>query len=138
VVDPYTLDTSELIEFEKGETVVSHFISHTLGKPGESHLIIGSGLEVKLSPRSCQLGFIKVYKFTEGGSRLEFIHSTPCEELPGAFAEHKGRLIAGVGRILRVYELGQKKLLRKCENKTFRSAITTVRVEEGRVFAGDT
>lgn len=36
-----------------------------------------------------------------------------------AFNEYKGRLIAGVGSILRVYELGQKKLLRKVENKNF-------------------
>ncbi len=36
-----------------------------------------------------------------------------------AFGEYKGRLIAGVGNILRVYELGQKKLLRKVENKNF-------------------
>ena len=29
----------------------------------------------------------------------------------------QGRLLAGVGRLLRIYDLGKKKLLRKCENK---------------------
>ena len=29
----------------------------------------------------------------------------------------KGRLLAGVGNVLRIYELGKKKLLRKCEYK---------------------
>ena len=47
------------------------------------------------------------------------MHNTPCEDIPSAFNEYRGRLIAGVGNILRVYELGQKKLLRKCENKNF-------------------
>ena len=29
----------------------------------------------------------------------------------------QGRLLVGVGRFLRVYDMGKKKLLRKCENK---------------------
>ncbi len=29
----------------------------------------------------------------------------------------RGRALAGVGRLLRIYDLGKKKLLRKCENK---------------------
>lgn len=43
-----------------------------------------------------------------------------------AFNEYKGRLIAGVGPILRVYELGQKKLLRKVENKNFQAPIIQI------------
>jgi len=105
--------------------VFSHFISTQLGGGGgnkghnETFLILGTGLDVKFSPRSCALGFIKTYRFIENGTRIELLHSTPCEDIPLAFAEYKGRLIAGVGNILRVYELGQKKLLRKVENKNF-------------------
>jgi hypothetical protein len=29
----------------------------------------------------------------------------------------QGRVVVGVGRFLRIYDLGKKKLLRKCENK---------------------
>lgn len=36
-----------------------------------------------------------------------------------------------------MYELGQKKLLRKCENKNFQSPIICIKVDEGRIFAGD-
>lgn len=35
----------------------------------------------------------------------------------GALAGFKGRLLAGCGPLLRLYELGKKKLLRKCEYK---------------------
>lgn len=55
----------------------------------------------------------------DNGSRIELLHSTPCEDIPLAFNEYKSKLIAGVGNILRVYELGIKKLLRKVENKNF-------------------
>ena len=38
----------------------------------------------------------------------------------------QGRLLAGVGRLLRIYDLGKKKLLRKCENKVPISSLSTV------------
>lgn len=57
---------------------------------------------------------------------MELLHSTPCENIPGAFAELKGKLLAGVGPILRVYDLGLKKLLRKQENKNFTSSIVKI------------
>ena len=64
-------------------------------------------------PRQCSLGFIKTYKFTNRGRSLELLHRTHCEDIPNAFSECAGKLIAGVGNILRVYDLGLKKLLRK-------------------------
>lgn len=47
------------------------------------------------------------------GKNLELLHSTPCEAIPNAFSEFAGKLITGIGKIVRVYDLGQKKLLRK-------------------------
>lgn len=105
-MDPFTLATLKIIEFENNEVVFSHFITTTLGSPGETYLIVGIGLDVKLSPRTCSLGFIRTYKFSGHGKDLIHLHDTPCEDIPGAFNEYKGRLIVGVGNILRVYELG--------------------------------
>jgi splicing factor 3B subunit 3 len=33
-----------------------------------------------------------------------------------ALAAFQGHLVAGIGKALRLYELGKKQLLRKCEN----------------------
>jgi splicing factor 3B subunit 3 len=120
------LQTLELIEFENNEVVFSHFIAYTLGNPGETFLILGTALNVTFQPRSCSLGFIKTYRFVNNGQQLQLLHSTPCEDIPMAFNEYKGRIIAGVGSILRVYELGQKKLLRKVENKNFQAPIIQI------------
>lgn len=46
-----------------------------------------------------------------------FSAQTPVEEVPAAIAPFQGRVLIGVGKLLRVYDLGKKKLLRKCENK---------------------
>lgn len=49
----------------------------------------------------------------------------------------KGRLIAGIGGILWVYELGQHKFLWKCENRGFVSSINRIEVEEDWIFICD-
>lgn len=45
---------------------------------------------------------------------------TPVEDVPLAIAPFQGRVLVGVGKLLRIYDLGKKKLLRKCENKVSR------------------
>lgn len=66
----------------------------------------------------------------------------------------QGRLVAGVGKALRVYEIGKKKLLRKAENKvsmhpshmftpltcifqTFSTAIVSLNTQGSRIIVGD-
>lgn len=47
---------------------------------------------------------------------MDLVHSTPVEGgVVGAVCGFKGRLLAGVGPTLRMYEMGKKKMLRKCE-----------------------
>lgn len=48
---------------------------------------------------------------------MGFDWQTPVEDVPLAIAPFQGRVLVGVGKLLRIYDLGKKKLLRKCENK---------------------
>ena len=68
-------------------------------------------------PRSNSGGYIYTYQLTEGGENLEFLHKTPVDDTPAAIVPFQGRVLIGVGKCVRVYDLGKKKLLRKCENK---------------------
>ncbi|MEQ2209354.1 Splicing factor 3B subunit 3 [Xenoophorus captivus] len=67
------------------------------------YILVGVARDMILNPRSVGGGFIYTYRLTAGGEKLEFVH--------------KGRILVGVGKLLRIYDLGKKKLLRKCENK---------------------
>lgn len=49
----------------------------------------------------------------------------------------QGRLLVGVGRALRIYDMGKKQLLRKCENKSFPYSIRYLHVEGDRIVVGD-
>jgi splicing factor 3B subunit 3 len=71
------------------------------------------------------------------GQRLELLHTTQVEGIPGALVAFKGRLLAGVGPVLRLYELGKKKLLRKCEYKQLPQHVAQLTVLGSRIFVGD-
>lgn len=60
-------------------------------------------------------GFIRLYRLIDNGRKLELVHKTAVGGIPGALAVFKGRLLVGVGPIVRLYDLGKKKLLRKSE-----------------------
>ena len=85
----------------------------------DQFVLVGTAKSLVLSPRSCAGGFIHCYQLEGTGAeqRLELLHKTAVEDVPGAIVPFQGRVLAGVGKYLRIYELGKKKLLRKCENK---------------------
>lgn len=48
-----------------------------------------------------------------------------------------GRLLAGCGQTLRLYDLGQAKLLRKCELKAFPNHIMSLWIAMDKIVLGD-
>lgn len=83
----------------------------------ESFVVVGTGKDMMLAPRASTSGFLYVYRFNNGGKGVELLHKTPIEDTPTALCSFQGRLLVGMGKTLRIYDLGKRKLLRKCENK---------------------
>lgn len=61
--------------------------------------------------------YIIVFRVNPTCTSLELVHKTTVDNVPTAICGFQGRVIIGIGRILRLYDIGKKKLLRKCENK---------------------
>ncbi len=80
-------------------------------------LVVGTVTKYHLYPRQFEKGGLRVYRFTK--NRLEFLHETEVDGVPMALCPFQGKLLVGAGQILRIYDLGKKKLLRKCESKVF-------------------
>ena len=78
-----------------------------------------------------------MYRIRDSGKRLELVHKTPVGGVPGALAPFRGRLLAGVGATLRIYEAGKKKLLRKCEHRKLPTHIATLHTLGDRIYVGD-
>ncbi|RZF39376.1 hypothetical protein LSTR_LSTR000897 [Laodelphax striatellus] len=70
-------------------------------------------------------------------TNLELVHKTPVDDVPNALCGFQGRLLVGVGKMLRLYDMGKKKLLRKCENKHIPNLIVKIMSMGQRVFVAD-
>ena len=76
--------------------------------------MIATGRDTQLSPRSCAVGYVYAFRVGTNGL-LELVHKTEMETTPTALCAFQGRLLVGVGKALRIYDLGRHRLLRKCE-----------------------
>lgn len=59
------------------------------------------------------------------------------DDVPVALAPFQGRLLVGMGKLLRIYDIGKKKMLRKCENKHLPNLIVDIQTMGNRVYVSD-
>lgn len=68
---------------------------------------------------------------------IELMHRTTLDEIPLAICSYQGRVLVGVGKMLRLYDMGKKKLLRKCENKHIPNAVICINAIGQRIYVSD-
>ncbi|KAJ2895181.1 hypothetical protein MKZ38_006846 [Zalerion maritima] len=132
--DPGVLQTVDLIE---NEAATSMCIVSFSSQENEHFLVVGTGKDMILAPRQFSAGYIHVYRFQGGGRELEFIHKTKVEEPPLALVAFQGRLLAGIGKTLRIYDLGLRQLLRKAQADVGPQLIVSLQTQGNRIIVGD-
>ncbi|KAG8834707.1 pre-mRNA-splicing factor rse1 [Serendipita sp. 399] len=137
IVDPVNSQSVAVYPLDANEAAFSIAVVPFSARNGETLLVVGTAVDVHLTPRSCSAGYLRVYSFADGGSKLELLHKTEADDVPMSLLAFQGRLVAGVGKALRLYDIGKKKLLRKAENRQFASAIVTLNTQGSRILAGD-
>ncbi|KAI6106117.1 CPSF A subunit region-domain-containing protein [Pisolithus croceorrhizus] len=125
IIDPVEAKTVGIVHLDNNEAAFCLAVVPFAARGGELHLVVGTA------------GFLRTYTFTQDGTGLELLHKTELDDVPLAIIAFQGRLVAGVGKALRLYEMGKKKLLRKVENKTFSSPIVTLNTQGSRILVGD-
>ncbi|KAL2812489.1 CPSF A subunit region-domain-containing protein [Aspergillus granulosus] len=138
VVDP--LDAKSVIatvELEENEAAVSIAAVPFTSQDDETFLVVGTVKDMTVNPPSSAGGYIHIYRFQEDGKELEFIHKTKVEEPPLALLAFQGRLVAGIGSLLRVYDLGMKQLLRKCQAIVVPKTIVGLQTQGSRIVVSD-
>lgn len=141
VIDPIEQKTVlETIELENNEAVLSVTVCSFSSQEDEAFLVVGTGQDMKVMPKSHKAGFLHIYRFKKGteGKSLEFVHKTQTEGLPYTLLPFQGRLLVGIGTMLRLYDLGQKQLLRKAQHpKIVPSAIVGLHTQGQRIVCAD-
>ena len=136
LVDTRRQSTSCVLDLPPGEAAMCACCVQFPNYP-EVLLAVGCAVGLRFSPRSSAGGALYLYRFLPDG-QLEVLQRTPLDGAPSAVAHLKGgRLLVGLGRVLRLYDLGKKKLLRKCELADFPNAIVALHSTGDRVYVGD-
>ncbi|KAG0170726.1 Splicing factor 3B subunit 3 [Apophysomyces sp. BC1034] len=145
LIEPFQGETLHQIELEENEAAFSVAMVqfrtnvHSVDSQ-EQFVVVGTGKDVVLQPRSCSTGFLRVYRILvdqTGRLQLFLVHKTPVDDVPMALLGFQGRLLAGVGKSLRIYDLGKKKMLRKCESRSIPSQIVSLHTQGDRIVAAD-
>lgn len=137
ILDPISGQTIQKIALEQNEAAFSIALCKFVGQGDVPFVLIGVAKDLHLNPRECSGGLIYTYKLIEDGRQLDLLHVTPIEEVPHAICPFQGRAVIGVGRLLRIYDLGKKKMLRKCENKNINNMIVSINAMGSRIYVGD-
>ena len=138
VVDPVTTKSVVFtLDLEDNEAAVSLAAVNFSSQDDETFLVVGTAKDMVVSPPSSKGGFIHIYRFQDDGRDLEFIHKTEVEEPPLALLGFQGRLLAGVGTSLRLYDLGMKQLLRKSQKDVVAKTIVGLQTQGSRIVVSD-
>ncbi|CAH8655389.1 unnamed protein product [Schistosoma haematobium] len=134
---PLDGSTCQIIRFPQNEAAHALTVVKFNNHPAEQFLVVALVKDLILNPRSCSGGCLKTYRIWNNGERLEFLHETPVDDFPAALCAFQGRLLVGVGNRLRIYDLGKKKLLKKCENKHIPTLINGIYSVGSRIIVTD-
>ncbi|KAI5623964.1 splicing factor 3B subunit 3, partial [Silurus asotus] len=137
LINPIQGNTLDLVQLEQNEAAFSVAVCRFANGGDDWYVLVGVSRDMLLNPRSVGGGYIYTYRLVGGGEKLEFVHKTPVEDVPLAIAPFQGRVLVGVGKLLRIYDLGKKKLLRKCENKHVPNLVTGIHTIGQRVIVSD-
>ncbi|XMA08632.1 hypothetical protein WAI453_001423 [Rhynchosporium graminicola] len=138
VIDPVTeKSVLQKIDLDENEAAVSMATVSFASQDDEVFLVVGTGKDMIVSPRSSTAGFIHVYRFHENGKEIEFIHKTKVEEPPMALLAFQGRLLVGIGKDLRIYDLGMRQLLRKAQAEVVSNMIVGLQTQGSRIVVSD-
>lgn len=137
VVDGVGLEVLQRVDFTDNEAATCAAVVPFASQDDESFLVVATGKDMTVSPRKFTSGHLYIYRFNNDGKELEFIHKTSVEEPPTALIPFQGRLAAGVGNTLRIYDLGLKQLLRKAQVTAVPQLIVSLHSQGNRISVGD-
>ncbi|KNC86365.1 splicing factor 3B subunit 3 [Sphaeroforma arctica JP610] len=136
-VDAETNETVATHLFDDNESAVSMVTATFHDRGDDVYVLVGTAVNLKLAPRSCDAAFIYSFKIDSATKQFVLLHKTALDDVPGAMCAFQGRVLVSVGRLLRIYDMGKRKLLRKCENKHVPNNIVSVMALGSRIYVSD-
>lgn len=127
----------DCVEMGRNEAALCCASVRFRSKGGEALLAVGTVTGMTLHPLKQTSSHIVLYRIVNG-DRFQLLHRTEVTDGPVlAMAHFQGRLVVGVGKCLRLYEMGKRQLIRKYDLRGLPSAVKTIQTVGDRAFVGD-
>jgi splicing factor 3B subunit 3 len=139
IVDPVTEKAViQTIELNNNQSALSAALVYFESRTNEAYLAVGVAAGLTFSPFSFASASIHMYKVSDDGRSLEFVHETPVDEPPLALLHFKGKLLAGIGCGLGLYDIGKKSVLRKAQtHNCTETRIMGLKTQGSRIVVSD-
>jgi splicing factor 3B subunit 3 len=139
VVDPVTeKGVTHTVEINSNQSLVSAALVYFESRGEDVYLAVGTAKDLSFQPYKFSGASIQVYKVSPNGRELEFFHETDVSEPPLALLGFKGKMVAGVGRNLCLYDCGMRSLLRKAQaSNCVPTRITDLKTQGSRLVVSD-
>ena len=139
IVSPFTLSTTDMHELKNNETAISMSIVNfdQYKDDTDTFLLLGTIKDYVMMPKSFSNCYVHTFLLDANGKKMRLIHTTTMDGIPYSLAPHKGKLLAGIGYMLRMYDMGKKQLLKKCEYKHLYMGVNNIFTFGERIFATD-
>jgi splicing factor 3B subunit 3 len=129
--------TLDCLEMGRNEAALCCTSVRFHSKGGEPLLAVGTVTGMTLHPLKVSTSHIVLYRIING-DRFQLLHRTTVDDGPVlALAHFQGRLLVGIGKTLRLYEMGKRQLLRKCELRGLPTYVKALQTVGDRAFVGD-
>jgi len=136
-MDPVSKSTIQRIPLEQNMAAISMGLVRFSSDNLTNYIVVGLTNTFKIKLGEADFYELQTYRFDPETGLLQFIHRTEIEDVPRAIQQFQGRVLVGVGKMLRLYDLGKQKLLKKCENKSTPGMIVSIATSGDRIFVGD-
>lgn len=135
--DPYAVQIKQEIRIQENYVPVSGCFVEFAAYPNHHFFVVGAVQNFVPNPKSFSKCALFLFKQSLESMLFELFHATEIEDVPVALSCFQGMLLASVGSTLRLYDMGKKRMLRKCETKSVPNMITSIHSLGLRVFVGD-
>ena len=139
MISPHSLQVTDEIDFTAQNNI--HLVKMQLMNfkefEGDTFLLVSIVEGHDLLSNQFTASYVNIYGFDKEDKKFEFINTTRLDGICHSMFSFKGRVLLGVGNYLRLYDLGKKQLLKKCEYKKKYKLINHIRVVNNRIFVAD-
>lgn len=139
IVDPVTEKAvTHTVEIKNNQSLVSAAMVYFESRGEEVFLVVGTAKDLTFQPYKFSGASLLVYKISPNGRELEFFHETDVIEPPTALIPFKGKMVAGIGRNLCLYDCGRNAMLRKAQaSDCVPTRISDIKTQGSRLVVSD-